>query len=262
MRSGSRAPAIPVLRSTPSQPSSMASATSLAVPTPASMITGYAGSSPFRSSRMIRMLFGFSTPCPLPIGLPAGITLVAPACLEPAGHDRVVAGVAEHLEPLLDQHLGRFERGQRVGQERARVGQDFELDPVGAGVVQPFEQLAAEPGGPQRVLGGEAARGVGQDRVPPRVEEVEQVPPLAIEQPLAADGDRDDLGAAGVEAVAHQLERGVLARPHQQPALDRVGADRERLDRARRHRCAAADERDDLEHVARATRASRRAGRA
>ena len=30
---------------------------------------------------MIRMLFGFSTPCPLPIGLPAGMTLVAPASL-------------------------------------------------------------------------------------------------------------------------------------------------------------------------------------
>ncbi len=28
---------------------------------------------------MIRMLFGFRTPWPLPIGLPAGITLDAPA---------------------------------------------------------------------------------------------------------------------------------------------------------------------------------------
>ena len=40
INSGSRAPAIPVLSSTPSQPNSMAMLTSLAVPTPASTITG------------------------------------------------------------------------------------------------------------------------------------------------------------------------------------------------------------------------------
>ena len=40
MPSGSRAWAMPVLRRTPSTPSSMAIVTSLAVPTPASMMTG------------------------------------------------------------------------------------------------------------------------------------------------------------------------------------------------------------------------------
>ena len=40
IRSGSVAPAIPVLSRTPSQPSSIADVTSLAVPTPASTITG------------------------------------------------------------------------------------------------------------------------------------------------------------------------------------------------------------------------------
>jgi len=77
--SGSRAPAMPVLSSTPSQPSSIAMATSLAVPTPASTMTGYVGSSSFRYSRQMPMLFGLRIPCPLPIGLPAGITDVAPA---------------------------------------------------------------------------------------------------------------------------------------------------------------------------------------
>ena len=96
-----------------------------------------------------------------------------------------------------------------------------------------------------------------------RVEVIEQVPALAVEQPLAADGHRDDLGAAGVEAVAHQLERRVLARPDEEPAADRVRADRERRDaRPSRSRRPAADERDDLEHVARARPASRRAGTA
>ncbi len=96
------------------------------------------------------------------------------------------------------------------------------------GVVQSLEQLAPQPRRAQGFLGREAARGVGQDRVPLRIEVVEQIPPLAVEQPLAAHGDRDDLGPAGIQAVAHQLKRGVLARPDEQPAPDRVGADRER----------------------------------
>ena len=94
------------------------------------------------------------------------------------------------------------------------------------GLPRPCEQLAAQPGGAEGVLGVEAAGGVGQDRVPPRVEVVEQVAALAVEQPLAADGDRDDLGAAGVEAVAHQLEGRVLARADEQAAPERVRADR------------------------------------
>ena len=39
----------------------MAIVTSLAVPTPASAITGYDGSAPFKSSRIMRMLLGLST---------------------------------------------------------------------------------------------------------------------------------------------------------------------------------------------------------
>jgi hypothetical protein len=52
----------------------MAMATSLAVPTPASMMTGTE-----TSSRRMRMLFGFKIPCPEPIGEPAGMTLAAPS---------------------------------------------------------------------------------------------------------------------------------------------------------------------------------------
>ena len=62
-----------------------------------------------------------------------------------------------------------------IGQERLLVAQDFELDPVGAGIVEAGEQLAAEAGDADGVLGGEAAGGVGQDGVAPRVEEVEDV---------------------------------------------------------------------------------------
>ena len=112
------------------------------------------GSSALRSSRMIRMLFGLSTPWPLPIGLPAGITLARPRLLEPPGHDRVVAGVAEDLEPLLRPGPGRLERGDRVGQERPGVGQDFELHPVGPGVAQ----ARAAARGPAGRCGGRPRR--------------------------------------------------------------------------------------------------------
>ena len=37
---------------------------------------------------------------------------------EPPGGDRVVAGVAEHLEALGHESLGGLERGDRVGQQR------------------------------------------------------------------------------------------------------------------------------------------------
>ena len=57
MRTGSFARAIPVLSSTPSQPSSMAIVTSDAVPTPASTIIRT-----FADSRIMRMLFLFKIP--------------------------------------------------------------------------------------------------------------------------------------------------------------------------------------------------------
>ena len=66
---GSSAHAIPVFKSTPSAPNSMAMVTSLAVPTPASTMIGT-----LARSRMIRILFGFNTPWPDPMGAAAGIT--------------------------------------------------------------------------------------------------------------------------------------------------------------------------------------------
>ena len=74
MRRGSLAPAIAVFKSTPSAPSSMHSATSEAVPTPASTMTGTS-----TSSIRMRIAFGFRTPCPEPIGEPAGMTAAAPS---------------------------------------------------------------------------------------------------------------------------------------------------------------------------------------
>ena len=134
------------------------------------------------------------------------------------------------------------------GSKRAGVGQHLELDPACPAIAQPFQQLAAQPGGPQRILGRETAGRVGQDRVLSRIEVIEQVPPLLVKKPLAPHRDRDHFGAAGFEAIAHQLERAVLAGADKEPAAKRVRADLERLKRLCR-RGAAADECDHFEHV-------------
>src|SRR3954468_6325014 len=73
MATGSWARAIALAHSTPSQPSSIASAASLAVPTPASRITGT-----FARSTISEMLYGLRIPMPEPIGEPSGMTAAQP----------------------------------------------------------------------------------------------------------------------------------------------------------------------------------------
>jgi hypothetical protein len=83
MRTGSFASAIAVFINTPVHPSSMATAASLAVPTPASTSTGTLAPSTIR-----RMVTRFWIPSPEPIGAPSGITATAPAsssCLAAIG---------------------------------------------------------------------------------------------------------------------------------------------------------------------------------
>jgi hypothetical protein len=74
INTGSRARATAVFSSTASQPSSNATVTSEAVPTPASTTTG----TPARST-ISSMLCGFRMPSPEPIGAPSGITAAHPA---------------------------------------------------------------------------------------------------------------------------------------------------------------------------------------
>ena len=62
-----------VFISTPSQPSSMATAASEAVPTPASTMIGT-----LARSRMMRRLYGLRMPRPEPIGAASGITAAQP----------------------------------------------------------------------------------------------------------------------------------------------------------------------------------------
>ena len=52
--------------------------------------------------------------------------------LQAAGEHRVVARVGQHDEAVVDELLGGDEQLRRVGQQRALVADDLELDPVGA----------------------------------------------------------------------------------------------------------------------------------
>ena len=166
--------------------------------------------------------------------------------LEVAGHDGIVAGVAEDGEALGDEDSGRVEGGDGVGQERAGVGEDFQFHPVGAAVPQAGEDFPTHPGGAEGVVGVEAAGGVGEDGVAVGIDEVEQLATGFVLQPLPADGHGDNLSAAGGEAVAHQLQTGVFPGADEQPAPQFEGADPDRRVLGR----PAADERDDFEDVA------------
>lgn len=71
---GSAARVTAVANSTASQPSSIASAASLAVPIPASSTTGTPA-----AATIISMLCGLAMPSPVPIGDPSGMTAAQPA---------------------------------------------------------------------------------------------------------------------------------------------------------------------------------------
>ena len=74
---GSFAAAMAVFSRTPSKPSSIALAASLAVPNPASMINGTS----VISSRIIRSEVSLARPIPVPMGAPSGMTAAAPASI-------------------------------------------------------------------------------------------------------------------------------------------------------------------------------------
>ena len=150
-RDGSCAREIALAHSTASQPSSIASAASDAVPTPASRITG----------------------TPRPLEDEAQVVGVADAhaaadrraerhhrraagVLQAPREDRVVVRVGQHGEALVHQLLGRLEQLGRVGQQRAVVADHLELDPVG------LERLARQLRGRDGLARRVAAGGVGQ----------------------------------------------------------------------------------------------------
>ena len=158
-RAGSRAPSRPGPRrarsrsrtARASQPSSIASAASDAVPTPASRITG----TPALLDDQ-REVVGVADPHAAADRRAERHDRRAADVLQAPREHRVVVRVGQHDEAVVDELLGGGEQLGRVGQQRALVADDLELDPVG------LERLAGELGGRDRVARGEAAGGVRQ----------------------------------------------------------------------------------------------------
>ena len=142
----------------------------------------------------------------------------SPQILEAFCHDRIVAGVDEHGESLPHQPLGGLERADGIGQERPLVAEDLELHPLGTGVAQFAEQLAAEPGDANRIVSGVAAGGVWQQHVARRVDMVENVFAGGIDEPFAPYRHGDTIRAGGLEARLHLGMARIFARAHDQPA--------------------------------------------
>ena len=191
--SGSPARVTAVASSTASQPSSIACAASDAVPMPASRTTGTPA-----CSTIIAMLCGLRMPSPVPIGEPSGMTAAQPTCLQPPGEHRVVVGVGQHGEAVVDELLGGVQQLDRVGQQGALVGDDLELDQVG------LERLAGQPRGEHGLGRGAAARGVGQHLDAEPAQQVEHAG--AGRGVDAAHRDGRQLGAGRDERPFEHLE--------------------------------------------------------
>ena len=142
-----------------SQPTSIASAASEAVPTPASRITGTPRLLDDQA-QVVRVV----DPHAAADRRAERHHRRAAGVLEPAGEDRVVVRVGQHGEAVGHERLGGLEQLGRVGQQRAVVADHLELHPVG------LERLARELGGGDGLARGEAAGRVRAARrsPPPR----------------------------------------------------------------------------------------------
>ena len=140
--------------------------------------------------------------------------------LEAAGEDRVVVRVGQDGEAVVDELLGGEQQLGRVGQQRAVVADDLELDPVG------LERLAGELGRHDRVAGGEAAGGVRQQLDAALVEDVgERAARLRVDP---AQRDRDELGARRADRLGERLQPLEAARAEDQARAQRAPAELER----------------------------------
>ena len=142
-----------VFMRTPSAPSSMATAASEAVPTPASTIIG---TSVMRSRRM-RRLAGFCMPRPEPMGAASGMTAAAPASMSLRAAIEIVVGVGQNDEAFLHQDARGFDELFGIREKSLLVADDFQLDPIGKA------DFAAEARGADGFVGGVAGGGVRQD---------------------------------------------------------------------------------------------------
>ncbi len=129
--------------------------------------------------------------------------------LQLAGQHRVVVGVRQHREAVVDQGLGGVQQLDRVRQEGPFVGDHLQLHPVGA------ECLAGQPGGQHGLAGGEAAGRVGEHADAVAGQHVQDGALGGGVDPAHRDGGQ--LGAGGEQRALQDLQARRAAGAHDQP---------------------------------------------
>jgi hypothetical protein len=126
---------------------------------------------------MIRRLYGLRIPSP------ERHDRGAPRVLELLRRDRIVVRVGQDGEALLREDARRLDEPLHVREERAAVADHLELHEIA------HLQLAPEPRRADRLLGGEARGGVGEELHPLRDPLEQRLGPL-LRQVEAAYRDR------------------------------------------------------------------------
>ena len=139
-------------------------------------------------------------------------------------HYGIIAGVAHHIETVVMQFPARFQGSHRVRQQCLLVAEDFELDPMAARIVELLENLPAESRHPDGIPGGKAARGVGENRIAIRIDEIQHRATFSINQAFPADRDGDDLSAGKVQGLPHDLVVLIFPRPHNETIRNRAAS--------------------------------------
>ena len=177
--------AMAVFMRTPSAPSSMATAASEAVPTPASTIMGTSVMRFAEDAQICGILnaeAGADRRGQRHDRGGAGVD-------EFAGGDQVVIGIRENDEAFFDENFGWLDKLFGVREERLFVADDFELDPVGE------TDFAGETRGADGFVGGIAGGGVGKNEDFFAIDVIEERFLGLVRKIDAADGDSDHVGA-------------------------------------------------------------------
>src|SRR5579859_3935701 len=196
---GSLAAATAVFIRMPSTPCSMVTHASEAVPTPASTITGT-----FRRRLMVRTLAGLRSPSRADGG-GEGHDGRATRFFEPQRRNQVLIRVRQDLEPFGHQGAGGLEQTGDVREQGFLVADHFELHEVIEAC------LAGEARVPHRLVGGVAARGVGEQEEPLGIQILQDAAAGRAIEIHAPDRDGDDVRPRRFDGADHGLVVPVLA---------------------------------------------------
>jgi hypothetical protein len=133
-------------------------------------------------------------PSPLPMGAPKRHHAAGAGIDQPLRNHRVIRGIRQNREALLDQYTGSLDGGGDIRIQRLLIADDFDFHPVGKPDFAPQARRA------DGIVGGVAAGRVRQQKIFFGIDEVKKRFLRAVKID-AADSDRDHLGAAGLQGL-------------------------------------------------------------